>query len=272
MHPIRGQPHEDGDPKTDRRYHGEHQEADQHIVDGAGPHALRRHPFFPQSASRRGKRGTAPHYTPPGIWIYIERTAAAARLCRARATFIALSLRSSLPVINSTRPSPAATTVVARTWDYFPQHHVAVREVRLGDHTVLPTAVSHLISISRDGNALNGSSKASAPVGSGSGRSCASAAVVVSFLSRATRDLSEQRLGGIASPLVFLRCHLRHVWKPLRPRIPRRDDPRPGNGRRLCRRCWSRLRFLRADNPVRDLDRMLPLGWAPIPVGCPDDR
>jgi hypothetical protein len=48
--------------------------------------------------------------------------------------------------------------------------------------------------------ALNGSSNASAGVGRGSFRSFASGAVVVSFFSRAARDLSEQRLGGIASP------------------------------------------------------------------------
>jgi hypothetical protein len=55
-------------------------------------------------------------------------------------------------------------------------------------------------------------------------RSFASGAVVASFLSHAAGQFAEQRLGGIASPLAFLRRHVGHVAESSPTRVLRGDD------------------------------------------------
>jgi hypothetical protein len=54
-------------------------------------------------------------------------------------------------------------------------------------------------------------------------------ALVASFLSHAAHQFAKERLGGTASPLVFLRRHVGRVAEPSTPWVLRGDDARPGS-------------------------------------------
>jgi len=81
-------------------------------------------------------------------------------LLRRSRIFRTCRLLPSMPVSNSTFPAPAA--VMARPGDDLADQHVALCRVDLVHHPVLAAAVA-----GDDGKALNGSSRASRPVGSG---------------------------------------------------------------------------------------------------------